>query len=76
VILDTHELAVVHAANPEVSEVHRPVVRVVATPEGALQHPGVLVDLAQRDADGKYPRTIVKVTDPQKYGINVSDYFV
>jgi len=76
VILDTHERAVVHAANPEVSEVHRPVVRVVATPEGALQHPGVLVDLAQRDADGKYPRTIVKVTDPQKYGINVSDYFV
>jgi HD-GYP domain-containing protein (c-di-GMP phosphodiesterase class II) len=76
VILDTHELAVVHAANPDVSEVHRPVVRIVATPEGALQHPGVLADLAQRDADGKYPRTIVKVTDPQKYGINVSDYFV
>ncbi len=76
VILDTHELAVVHAANANVSEVHRPVVRVVATPEGALQHPGVLVDLAERDADGKYPRTIVKVTDPQKYGINVSDYFV
>jgi HD-GYP domain-containing protein (c-di-GMP phosphodiesterase class II) len=76
VILDTHELAVVHVANPNVSEVHRPVVHVVATPEGALQQRGVLVDLAQRDADGKYPRTIVKVTDPQKYGINVSDYFV
>ena len=34
------------------------------------------VDLAQRDAQGNFPRTIVKVTDPLKYGINVADYFV
>src|SRR5205807_2094029 len=38
--------------------------------------PGVLADLAQRDAQGNFPRTIVKVTDPAKYGINVSDHFV
>jgi len=76
VILDTMEVAIVHAANPDVTQVHRPVVRIVATPEGAVQHPGVLADLAQRDAQGNYPRTVVKVTDPQKYGINVSDYFV
>jgi len=41
-----------------------------------VQHPGVLVDLAQRDAAGNYPRTVVKVTDPEKFGITVSDYFV
>ncbi len=76
VILDSYEVGIVHAANPDVSQVHRPVVRIAATPEGAVQHPGVLVDLAHRDAEGKYPRTIIKVTDPQKYGINVSDYFV
>jgi HD-GYP domain-containing protein (c-di-GMP phosphodiesterase class II) len=76
VILDTYEVAIVHAANADVSQVHRPVVRIVATPEGAVQSPGILADLAQRDAEGKYPRTIVKVTDPLKYGINVSDYFV
>ncbi len=76
VILDTYEVGVVHAANPDVSQVHRPVVRIAATPEGTVQHPGVLVDLAHRDAEGHYPRTIIKVTDPQKYGINVSDYFV
>ena len=76
VILDTYEVAIVHAANADVAEVHRPVVRIVATPEGALQHPGILADLAERDAQGAYPRTIVKVTDPQKYGIKVSDYFV
>ena len=76
VILDTHEVAIVHAANPDVSQVHRPMVRLVAAADGALMTPGTVVDLAQRDANGNFPRTIVKVTDPQKYSINVSDYFV
>src|SRR3989441_938990 len=76
VILDTYEVALVHSANPDVTHVHRPVVRIVTTPEGGVQHPGFLADLAQRDAEGHHPRSIVKVTDPLKYGINVSDYFV
>jgi HD-GYP domain-containing protein (c-di-GMP phosphodiesterase class II) len=76
VILDTYEVAVVHAANTDVSQVHRPMVRIVASPDGAIQSPGELADLAQRDAQGSFPRTIVKVTDPEKYGIKVSDYFV
>ena len=76
VILDTHEVALVHAANPDVSQVHRPIVRIVLAPDGALIHPGSMVDLAQRDANGNFPRTIVKVSDPQKYGLKVSDYFV
>ena len=76
VILDTYEVAIVHSANPDVAQVHRPVVRIVTNPEGGVQHPGFLADLAQKDASGAFPRTIVKVTDPLKYGINVSDYFV
>jgi hypothetical protein len=76
VILDTYEVAVVHAANTDVSQVHRPVVRIVASPDGAIQRTGELADLAQRDEHGSFPRTIVKVTDPEKYGIKVSDYFV
>ncbi|MBI1967278.1 MAG: HD domain-containing protein [Gemmatimonadetes bacterium] len=76
VILDTYEVGVVHAANSDVSQVHRPMVRVVASSDGGVLHPGILVDLAQRDENGNYPRTIVKVTDPLKYGIQVSDYFV
>lgn len=76
VILDTYEVVLVHAANPDASQVHRPVVRIVAKPDGAILTPGFLVDLAQRDEQGNYPRTIVKVTDPVKYGIKVSDYFV
>ncbi len=76
VILDTYEVALVHSANPDVTHVHRPVVRIVTTPEGGVQHPGFLADLAQKDAEGNHPRSIVKVTDPIKYGNNVSDYFV
>jgi HD-GYP domain-containing protein (c-di-GMP phosphodiesterase class II) len=76
VILDTYEVALVHAANADVAHVHRPVVRIIMSPEGAVQHPGVLADLAVQDAQGTYPRTIVKVTDPLRFGINVSDYFV
>jgi len=76
IILDTYEVALVHSANPDVAHVHRPVVRIVTTPEGGVQHPGFLADLAQRDAEGHFPRSIVKVTDPAKYGINVADYFV
>jgi HD-GYP domain-containing protein (c-di-GMP phosphodiesterase class II) len=76
VILDTYEVAIVHSANPDVSQVHRPLVRILTTPAGEPQHPGFLADLAQRDGHGKFPRTIVKVTDPAKYGIKVSDHFV
>jgi HD-GYP domain-containing protein (c-di-GMP phosphodiesterase class II) len=76
VILDTYEVALVHAANPDTTFVHRPVVRIVASADGAILRPGFLADLAERDAQGNFPRTIIKVTDPDKYGINVSDYFV
>ena len=77
VILDTYEVGIVKAANPDVNHVHRPVVMIVASPDGAIQPPpAVSADLAQRDAQGNYPRTIIKVTNPQKYGITVSDYFV
>jgi len=76
VILDTYEVAIVHSANADVSHVHRPVVRIVTAPDGALRQPTFLADLAHRDEQGNFPRTIVKVTDPAKYGINVSDHFV
>ncbi|PYO90177.1 MAG: hypothetical protein DMD58_07510 [Gemmatimonadetes bacterium] len=76
VILDTHELGIVHAVNPDPTQIHRPLVRVVAAPDGVLQSPGSVVDLAERDEHGAFLRTITKVTDPQKFGLKVSDYFV
>ena len=76
VILDTYEVALVHAANADVTQIHRPMVRILVSTDGAIQFPGVLADLAEKNADGSHPRTIIKVTDPVKYGIKISDYFV
>ena len=76
VILDSYEIAVVHSANPDLSQIHRPVVRIVATAEGALVPVGPVLNLAEQRPDGSFVRSIIKVTDPAKYGINPQDYFV
>jgi HD-GYP domain-containing protein (c-di-GMP phosphodiesterase class II) len=76
VILDSYELAIVTAANPNVEQIHRPLVRIVSDPTGNVIFPGIPVDLAQQDGAGSYARSIIKVTSPDKYGIRVSDYFV
>ncbi|MBA2564539.1 MAG: HD domain-containing protein [Gemmatimonadetes bacterium] len=76
VILDTFEMGVVAAPNENREEIHRPVVKLISDPWGSSVD-GRLVDLAERDpASGEYARTIVKVTDPEKYGISVGDYFL
>jgi HD-GYP domain-containing protein (c-di-GMP phosphodiesterase class II) len=76
VVLDTYELAIVHAANPKLELSNRPLVRIVSTPDGARLDPGPIVDTAETNADGTWAREIIKVTNPAKYGINPSDYFV
>ena len=76
VILDTYELAIVHAANSDASFMHRPIVRVVCDADGLWLEPAPLVDLADTDEKGGHPRSIIKVTSPERYGIQVSDYFV
>ncbi|GMR13197.1 MAG: hypothetical protein BMS9Abin29_1399 [Gemmatimonadota bacterium] len=76
VILDTFELALVHAANPDSTQLHRPPVRVLSDPDGPWLDQPPLVDLADKNDDGDFERTIIKVTDPDKYMVNVSDYFV
>lgn len=76
VVLDTFELAVVYSANPGHESLSRPVVRLVSDALGNILNPAPEVDLAQHDANGEYPRTIIKTADPERYGINVGDYFV
>ena len=76
VILDTYELALVHSANPDASYIHRPIVRLLCDATGMWLAPAPLVDLAVTNEDGTFPRSIIKVTSPDKYGIKVSDYFV
>jgi HD-GYP domain-containing protein (c-di-GMP phosphodiesterase class II) len=76
VVLDTFELAIVHAVNPIQDMLSRPIVRVIADAMGNISHPGALADLADRNAEGVYLRTIIKTEDPQRYGIRIGDYFV
>ena len=76
VVLDSFELAIVHAANPNAEKMSRPIVRIVSDDRGTVLHPGVLFDLAQQDAAGGYVKTIIKTADPDRYGIRVSDYFL
>jgi hypothetical protein len=77
VILDTFELAVVCQTNPNPECLHQPIVKVVYDSLGVPVVPPRTVDLAETDpATGKPLRSIIKTTDPERYGINVGDYFV
>ena len=75
-VLDTFELAIVHAANPDPDMLSRPLVRIVSDDLGNVQYPGALVDLTERTDAGDFRRTIIKTADPDRYGIRVGDYFV
>ena len=75
VILDGREVALVHAANPDPAFVSRPVIRLLTDPEGEWLEPAPLVDLSDTDEDGQYLRTIVRVTDATRYGIEPAQYF-
>ncbi len=76
VVLDTYEVGVVHAANPDATQLHRPVVRVVLTAQGVKLEDGYLADMAETGPDGEFRRAVIKVVNPDKYGIVPSDYFV
>ena len=77
VILDTHELAIVSQVSQNPDLLHRPVVRVISDPVGLPLPEPRTVDLAESDpATGSPKHNIIKTTDPQKYGIRVSDYLI
>jgi hypothetical protein len=75
VILDTHELGIVHAANSDAAFIHRPIIRLICGPDGVWLDEPPLVDLADAAPDGSFVRSVIKVTEPEKYLITVSDYF-
>ncbi len=77
VILDTFEVAIVAGPSPDPEQLHRPLVRLAVTADGArIDPPGQLIDLSIAAGDGSYPRTIVKVTAPERYGLVTGDFFV
>lgn len=76
VVLDTFELAVVSAANPNPEALSRPIVKIISDAKGNVISPPTVVDLAVPDAGGQYSRTIIKTADPDRYGITVGDYLI
>ncbi|MEO7984893.1 MAG: HD domain-containing phosphohydrolase [Gemmatimonadales bacterium] len=77
VILDTLEIAIVAAPDPDSQQLNRPLVRLaVEVNGGAIPPPGTLVSLGDKDDSGAFRRSIVKVTNPGRYGLTVGDYFV
>lgn len=75
VVLDTFELAVVLAANPDATALSRPLVRILMDDRGNLLDDPTPVDLTTRSPTGQFARTIIRTEDPQRYGINIGDYF-
>jgi HD-GYP domain-containing protein (c-di-GMP phosphodiesterase class II) len=77
VILDTFEVGIVAAPDPEGQQLNRPLVRIAVDADGGtVPPPGRLVALTDRDEAGTYRHSIVKVTNPSRYGLTVGDYFV
>ena len=77
VILDTFEVAIVAGLGPDPEQLNRPLIRIAIDPYGAMvPAPGELVDLSVARSDGTYPRSIMKVTSPDRYGLVVGDFFV
>ena len=75
VVLDSLALAMVVAANPEPTALSRPLVRMITDAQGHRVEDRQLYDLTACDASGQFQYTIIRTEDPQRYGINIGDYF-
>lgn len=73
VMLDTKELGLVYQS--EAMFLDRPKVLVIINGKGARVD-GYIVDLTEKDSEGKFLRTIVKTMDPNKYKINLAEYLL
>jgi len=76
-ILDTFELAVVVARNPDAKRLHQPVVKIISDPMGIMLAEPIVADLSEIDPEtGKPRRSIIKTVDPERFGIRVGEYFL
>jgi HD-GYP domain-containing protein (c-di-GMP phosphodiesterase class II) len=76
VLLNTGEIGIVFESNPEPSEVLRPKVKIITDRDGN-KIDGDIVDLNKKDSYMQdYKKKIIKSLDPDKYQIQVADYFL
>ena len=71
VILDSHEMAVVTAPNPDPAKMNQPMVKIIYDAKGVPLPDPVTVNLGAEE-----DRRIIKTTRPEKYDIDVGAYFV
>jgi HD-GYP domain-containing protein (c-di-GMP phosphodiesterase class II) len=77
VILDTHEMAVVTAPNPDPTRINQPVVKIIYDAKGMPLSDPITVNLGVNDPEsGQPPPQIIMTTRPEKHGIDVGAYFV
>ena len=75
VLLDSNELAVVMRPSNNQKATERPWVKLVTDPGGSPID-GSEVDLEEKDSDGNYKRSIVRLVDNTEYKFDTSRYFV
>ena len=76
VALNTGELGVVVETNPEEAFVTRPKVKLV-TDSTKNKIDGEIIDLAEKEPESnQFKRTIVNTLDPEKYDVNIPEYFL
>ncbi len=73
--LDTGETAVVVKAAPDISDIARPYVRIIADSTG-IQCGASAVSLAETDAVGKYVRNVRRTVEGERFGLNVPELLV
>ena len=76
VLLNTGEIAVVMETHKDPALFHQPEVKLITDRNGSKIY-GRQVDLSKSNTgEDETSRSIIKILDPEKYGINVSDYFL
>ncbi len=75
VLLDTRELGIVYKSNLEAKWMDRPQVILVARDAKGYVKKEV-VDLTETDGNSRFRRSIVKTLDPNKYHIDIVNYFL
>ncbi len=73
VLLNTRELGLVYESNQLFPD--RPRVMIITDNRGNRAESRV-VDLAEKDAEERYLRSIIKTMDPNKYKINLAEYLL
>ncbi|MGQ9571307.1 MAG: HD-GYP domain-containing protein, partial [Thermodesulfovibrionales bacterium] len=73
VMLNTREIGLVYESNMAFAD--RPKVLIVINDKGKSVR-GPIVNLSEKDKNGKYIRSIMKTLDPEKYKINLAEFFL